>query len=467
MTKARDLANIISGGFTESDIPNLSASKITSGSLADARIPNLATSKITSGTFADARLSQSSVQQYASTFDDNKIVNDISTLAIRQASNENKGAYNTNSMYVDVFQDSTGVTGLTNVERNSSEYISSVIPAYGQNSNTKILCHMNDANLTSAVQVTTAKSGDIQRSSAQSKFGGYSALSDGNGDILTFSNMPSLGSSLWGLDFWWYPTGGLTGSGRQCFFAGTDDSEWFGFGYDQGNQKLLLEVANSSGAWQSLGSPTGTKNNFATGQWYHIAIARTSDTNVSWYVDGVLDKSVTVASGTIRCQSNPRLGEWGGNQSWYYYGYIDEYRFQVGENPLATSGDPLYISGSTFTPPTKAYAGESINATGSFTSNNITAPSSTNKMGAIITYQDNAGTNTLNTDIVLKLSADGGSNYATATMTAMPDFASGIKMAKVNDLSVTAGTSLKYKIEFANQSSGSKEARIRGVSLQY
>ena len=88
-------------------------------------------------------------------------------------------------------------------------------------------------------------------------------------------------------------------------------------------------------------------------------------------------------------------------------------------------------------------------------------------MGAIITYQDNAGTNTLNTDIVLQLSADNGSNFTTATLTAMPDFATGIKMAKVNDLSVTAGTQLKYKITFANQSSGSKEARIRGVSLQY
>ena len=87
-------------------------------------------------------------------------------------------------------------------------------------------------------------------------------------------------------------------------------------------------------------------------------------------------------------------------------------------------------------------------------------------MRSIITYQDQAGTNTLNTDIVLQLSADNGSNFATATMTAMPDFASGIKMAKVNDLSVTAGTQLKYKISFANQS-GSKEARIRGVSLQY
>ena len=109
----------------------------------------------------------------------------------------------------------------------------------------------------------------------------------------------------------------------------------------------------------------------------------------------------------------------------------------------------------------------STNATGSFEGATITAGASTSKMGAVITYQDNAGTNALNTDIILKLSADNGSNYSTATLTALPDFASGIKCAKVNDLSVTAGTQLKYKIEFANQASGSKEARIRGVSLQY
>jgi len=82
MTKARDLANIISGGLTADDIPALPASKITSGSLgadripdlptskitsgafADARIPDLATSKITSGTFADARLASSNVTQH-------------------------------------------------------------------------------------------------------------------------------------------------------------------------------------------------------------------------------------------------------------------------------------------------------------------------------------------------------------------------------------------------------------------
>lgn len=66
MSRARDLANTISGSgtFSVDAIPALPTSKITSGTFADARIPDLATSKITSGTFADARLSSSSVTQH-------------------------------------------------------------------------------------------------------------------------------------------------------------------------------------------------------------------------------------------------------------------------------------------------------------------------------------------------------------------------------------------------------------------
>ena len=81
-----------------------------------AEIPNLDASKITSGTLNEARYTK---------FDDNKVVNDISTLALRQASNENKAAYNTNSMYVDVFQDSTGIASHTTSSRDSNEFVSS------------------------------------------------------------------------------------------------------------------------------------------------------------------------------------------------------------------------------------------------------------------------------------------------------------------------------------------------------
>ena len=106
-------------------------------------------------------------------------------------------------------------------------------------------------------------------------------------------------------------------------------------------------------------------------------------------------------------------------------------------------------------------------ATGTVISNAITASASTNTIGVVITYKDHVGTATLNTDLKVSLSADNGSNFTQVTLVAQPDFATGIKMAVANDVTVTAGTQLKYKIEFANQASGSKVTRVTGISLQF
>ena len=87
-------------------------------------------------------------------------------------------------------------------------------------------------------------------------------------------------------------------------------------------------------------------------------------------------------------------------------------------------------------------------------------------MGAVITYEE-TGTNALNTDLVMKLSADSGSNFTTATLEALPDFASGVKCAKISDVSVTPGTACTYQINFANQVASSKVAQITGVALTF
>ena len=227
---------------------------------------------------------------------------------------------------------------------------------------------------------------------------------------------------------------------------------------EHGQSKLTIQLTDGTSTQYGL---AGSSGDIPDNQWFHLAITRQSNT---WrvFVDGT-QKSLSASGSnpgneiTMGSGYGLDLG-WIQQQNQSFDGHIDNFRVSVGTNLFGTSN---------FTPYSTEINYQTFSATGSFESNAITAPSSTNKIGSIITYENAYGTNALNTDIVLKLSADNGSNYSTATLTAMPDFASGIKMAKVNDLSVTAGTQLKYKIEFANQAEGSKEARIRGVSLQY
>ena len=454
MTKARDLANLISGGFTEADIPNLSASKITSG------------------TFADARIAASNVSQHATSFDDNKIVNDISTLGLRVHTQENLAASNTNSASFDTFQDSSAISNLTNTVRDTfGEFVSSGTVLYASPSTTTddlvVLDSYGHSNgETNIVDLSTGGEGQTSMtvggataySSGQSLTGPNVSIYSGGGssDYLynsssntpstnRFQTLPSL--TNYTIEMWAYPLSSVNyGTNADSLL---DVGQILQFEFDSSENLYIYNAGNSS-VHANLG--TLTKD-----AWNHVAYVKQGSTFYA-YKDGVQMGTGTAYSSNFT-DSYLRImyHRSAGNRS--FNGYIDLFR---------VTKRAVYPDGTTFTPANEwSYASVSTSATGSFTGNNITASSSTNKMGAVITYQDNAGTNALNTDIVLQLSADGGSNYSTATLTALPDFATGIKMAKVNDLSVTAGTSLNYKLSFANQASGSKEARIRGVSLQY
>ncbi|AGE60570.1 hypothetical protein I901_gp38 [Pelagibacter phage HTVC011P] len=437
MTKARDLSNLISTGVPNSlitldanEIPNIDASKITSGSIADARIP------------------ESAVSQHATSFDDNKIVNDISTLALRQATNENAIAYNTNSSFVDVFQDGSGIASHTTSSRNNAEYVSSSSDTFG----TEVQYPWSTSN----VSMTTTGWTNNNRTANVSTTAGYGSdwwNIDGqnrgaNGDYA--SGLATIEYDF-GASYYWtklligkrlqygdFKSGTIEKSDDGSTWTGVDFTNWSatntGGNYVFGDASYYFNgsTPNPSGLMSSMSS-NGVINwlEFSTG----IGSSNGNEDSLKQFITGFtgfnaryLKLTLDATQWTTASNRNASLSAFG----WYH-------------KPVTST----------------------VSATGNFISNVITAPTSVSEMGAIITYQDNAGTNALNTDIVLQLSADGGSNYSTATLTALPDFSTGIKMAKVNDLSVTAGTSLKYKLSFANQASGSKEARIRGVSLQY
>ena len=421
MTRNRDLANLISGGFTEADIPNLSASKITSGTIDNARL---------------------NIQE----FDDNKIVNDLSTLALRQASDGNRSSYNTNSQFVDVFQDSTGIDATTNVVRNDNEYVSAAVAATITTAIT-----LNSSNYTDYIDVTKASNrkqttGNTDDARFNPELASNVNLSSSSNFIPNTIPNASQEETLLGYYF------GNSTNTSQFTWQNTDTSQNYRIIMHNMRFKENITFKPTNGGdvvwtWRNGSGNLNTSQGF---QFYGLSESGTGDTAYS-------PTYLAAASGSL---SNGTTYTYQmSNTSNTYYDGLTIRVFHTADNS--------YMFNNVSMEGTIAQPGFNVNATGTFTGTTVTAPSSVSSMGAIITYQDNAGTNALNTDIVLQLSADGGSNYSTATLTAMPDFSSGIKMAKVNDLSVTAGTSLKYKISFANQASGSKEARIRGVSLQY
>jgi len=459
MTKARNIADLVdaNGDVKSAALDNVPAVDLT----------NLSASNLTSGSIPDARVPSSAVSQHAVSFDDNKIVNDISTLAIRQASNENKGAYNTNSMYVDVFQDSTGIASHTTSARNVNEYVATsgnfafTTDTAGTLDTNLNNIHNFDNNANDAKGSMVLNNSDVAPtfSSSIKKFGTHSVYSAANNQgysmdwnnsgVANFNTNESTSMSCWIYQTsdngqWNMIYDGISASGSHGFI--------FAARYQNQDYSGLMDHGTG---WHN-GSNTISLN-----QWHHfVFMISTSQKQI--YMDGVRVMNTSGAYSFYGADANHRLFKrYDNGSNLHVNSYIDQLAFWKNKILSTTEIADLYNSGNG-----NDYAA-APSATGNFISNAITAPSSTSKMGAIITYQDQAGTNTLNTDIVLQLSADNGSNFATATMTAMPDFASGIKMAKVNDLSVTAGTSLKYKISFANQASGSKEARIRGVSLQY
>ena len=369
---------------------------------------------------------------------------DLARLGLRTFANQNLATQNSNSMSYDVFQDATGLesSGVgTNASRNASEYVSSSTSA--EQSIT-----INNSNYTTYVDSVQGR----QINTSAYDIYAYTnwSLSDNSTYDGTNSGLGTKGSYLFGN------------------FGDSDQSYWRAHnnvGHTPSNYYfhaigIKLNTTALGGAGLAVRDWGLKWRNGSGNYWWTNMEGANSDSGISastdvWSLGGcTLKNGNNISNGTSYSHSSDGSNNFASNSQKASHLWIRQFHYN-GTNSYMY--DNLFITGIASVP--------SLNASGNIQSTAITVPS-TSKIGAVITYEDTVGTNALNTDLSIQLSADNGSNYTTATLTALPDFASGVKCASVTDVSVTEGTQLKYKLLFANQS-GSKECRVTGVSLQY
>jgi hypothetical protein len=467
-------------------VDSIAATKLT-GTVDNARItldaaeiPNLDAAKITTGSIANARVPAGAVTQHVVATDTSKIENDIAILALHQAVNENKSAYSLGNAWIEQFENSTYITGLTTCARVADgEYVAayySISGAFVSDSDTMLLIQSNTTNGSTTFVDSSSNGhsitlvGSMTHSTAEKKIGSSSMAFNGSCGMSLATGQIAFPASNWTIEFWYLRpataaygariVGHWPGGNNSQFFLrpqSKDDGGGVGFAYaGWGGTSSVYTPPSGTGA-------TSTEY-MATGAWVHCALVQ-EGSRLRFFFDGInrgdfpLNSSCNGGNPTASPADQWEIGYMGytSNTEFLVNGtYLDELRF---------STTARYSGTTTFTPQADNIA---TNAAGSFTSTTITPQDGAAKtsVGLVLLYKNQAGTNALNSDIICKVSANNGTNYTTCVLAAKGTFSTGILIAVAPAVTVTSGTQLKYKIEFANQTA-SKQARIHGVAMTY
>ena len=84
-------------------------------------------------------------------------------------------------------------------------------------------------------------------------------------------------------------------------------------------------------------------------------------------------------------------------------------------------------------------------------------------------YKDLHGTASLGTDLKIYFTCNGGTNWTEASSYSAitPVYSTGIKQVRLGETTCTSGTDIRYKVEWANQSAGSKVTELHGIGINY
>ena len=221
----------------------------------------------------------------------------------------------------DVWQDEFRIS---DTARYTSGFTPSTTP-FVNDSNTLLLLHMNgtdgstlflDDNGATRSRVGVTAVNQAQIDTAQSYFGGASALFDGASDYLVTGApvIPSTGDFT--IEFWVRMTDLDTAYFGGQFTGGSAGR--FNMAYNNSTDKFQV-------FWNTGGDvTTTTSTGYSTNTWYHFAISRDGD-NLRLFIDGALEATTTGISGATMHQDEFWIGGLNG-QAFWTSGNIDEFR---------------------------------------------------------------------------------------------------------------------------------------------
>ena len=169
----------------------------------------------------------------------------------------------------------------------------------GNDSDTKLLLHCNGTDTSTSFPDSSASAhspvanGDAQVDTAQSVFGGASALLDGVDDYISVPDSTD----------WDWGAGDMTidcrvrfasVGGNQCIVGRpTSGVSYFYWALEGGNNIRFRDYNSGNIIDLHFGNPS-----FSVDTWYHLAITRSGD-NFRFFIDGIQFGSTLVSAGLI------------------------------------------------------------------------------------------------------------------------------------------------------------------------
>lgn len=200
-------------------------------------------------------------------------------------------------------------------------------------SNVVLAMHMDDAGLTDLKGHAVTLAGNVTRSGAQSKFGGYSAAFDGAGDLASVASSSDFAFGTGDFTIEFFVRQAVAGEPFLLDCRPNSSS----------NGAYITLYVNASGVYLYVNAAVRiTGPAVSMGAWHHIALSRSSG-STRLFVDGT-QAGATYADATSYISCPVNIGA-SGNLAWALNGHIDDLRI--------TKGVARYTAN--FTPPAAAF----------------------------------------------------------------------------------------------------------------